>query len=123
MNILTKKYTDLSFFMTKNPYTNDINVVKDGQVFRQGLKNLLFTNPGERMFNHSIGSSVSILNTINMNNISERIEALNSLYNTIYKNDNRIEKLEIDTIDEKTINISYSEKNSNVYSVIDIEKI
>ena len=46
MNILTKKYTDLSFFMTKNPYTNDINVVKDGQVFRQGLKNLLFTNPG-----------------------------------------------------------------------------
>ena len=75
------------------------------------------------MFNHSIGSSVSILNTINMNNISERIEALNSMYNTIYKNDNRIEKLEIDTIDEKTINISYSEKNSNVYSVIDIEKI
>ena len=45
------------------------------------------------------------------------------MYNTIYKNDNRIEKLEIDTIDEKTINISYSEKNSNVYSVIDIEKI
>ena len=123
MNILTKKYTDLSFFMTKNPYTNDINVVKDGQVFRQGLKNLLFTNPGERMFNHSIGSAMSILNTINMNNISERIEALNSMYNTIYTNDNRIEKLEIDTIDEKTINISYSEKNSNVYSVIDIEKI
>lgn len=120
MIISSKKYVDLPFFISKNPFTNDLNVVKDSQVIKQNMKNLIFTAPGERPFNHNLGSGANDLYTIDTNNIQERVPIIYSLYRSILNNDSRIENLDIKYTTSGDINISFSEKNTNLFNELSL---
>lgn len=50
-------YTDIPFFVTKNWFTNDINLIKDTFAIKQSVKNIIMTIRGERPFNLLFGGN------------------------------------------------------------------
>jgi phage baseplate assembly protein W len=58
MLIKNLHYTDIPFFISKNGFTNDLNVIKDLGAIRQSIKNIIMTNNGERSFDHAFGCSI-----------------------------------------------------------------
>ena len=43
MIINNTKWVDIPFFLTKNEYTNDINLIKDSNAIRSSIKNIIAT--------------------------------------------------------------------------------
>ena len=58
MLVNKKTYSDLPFFISKNGFTNDLNLIKDLTTVRQALKNIVLTNIGERPFDDSFGGNM-----------------------------------------------------------------
>lgn len=58
MLISKQTYSDLPFFITRNAFTNDLNVIRDLTVIRQSLKNIILTSNGERAFNYNFGGNI-----------------------------------------------------------------
>lgn len=59
-NFMLKKnitYSDIPFFMTKNSFTGDLNLVKDLYAIKQALKNLVMTIKREKPFNYLFGAN------------------------------------------------------------------
>lgn len=63
MAILTpnKLYKDIDFSFTAHPETKDIVKKIDVNSIKQSIKSLLFTYPGERLFQPEIGSQIRTL--------------------------------------------------------------
>lgn len=51
-------YSDIPFFLSKNTFTEDFNLVKNLSSIRQSLKNIILTNKKERPFNVDFGGSL-----------------------------------------------------------------
>ena len=51
-------YSDLPFFITKNYFTRDLNLVKKLNCIKQSVKNIVLTNYGERPFNYRFGGNL-----------------------------------------------------------------
>lgn len=58
MLIKNLQYTDIPFFISKNGFTNDLNVIRDLGAIRQSIKNIIMTNNGERSFDNAFGCSI-----------------------------------------------------------------
>jgi hypothetical protein len=58
--MLKKKqdFKDIPFFISKNPFTNDLNTVNNLPAIRQALKNIILTNNGERSFDYEFGGNL-----------------------------------------------------------------
>ncbi|WLW37391.1 baseplate wedge subunit [Synechococcus phage S-RS29] len=54
----SRSFSDLSISMQKNPFTDDISVVKNDNSIKQAIKNLILTSPGEKPFQPTVGSNV-----------------------------------------------------------------
>ena len=52
------KYSDLDFFLNKNYKTNDISLKKEIDALSQSVKNIILTDPGERMFDPYFGAGI-----------------------------------------------------------------
>ena len=52
---------DIAMAFSKNPFTDDANVVKNDNAIKQAIKNLVLTTPGEKPFQPLTGSSVNDL--------------------------------------------------------------
>ena len=50
-------YSDIPFFMTKNSFTGDLNLVKDLYAIKQALRNLVMTIKREKPFNYLFGAN------------------------------------------------------------------
>ena len=50
-------YNDIPFIMSKNPFTGDLNTVKDVYAINQSVKNIIMTIAGERPFNILFGGN------------------------------------------------------------------
>ena len=61
MATLQKIYSDIDFMFTKKPVTGDIALSYDAQSVTRSIKNLIFTNRFERLWNPDIGSNISLL--------------------------------------------------------------
>ena len=57
----SRAFKDIAVMMGKNPFTDDVNVVKNGNAIKQSIKNLILTTPGEKPFQPLIGSNVYTL--------------------------------------------------------------
>lgn len=55
---ISKPFTDLSLTLGINPITNDILTIRNETAIAKAVKNLVFTYPGERFFQPSIGSKI-----------------------------------------------------------------
>jgi len=54
-------FKDFNFNFKPHPVTEDLQVVKDSADIKQSIKSLLLTRKGERLFNSSLGTSLSDL--------------------------------------------------------------
>lgn len=50
-------YNDIPFVMSRNPFTGDLNTVKDVYAIKQSVKNIVMTIAGERPFNILFGGN------------------------------------------------------------------
>jgi len=53
-----RQFVDISLSFLRNPVSNDILLVKNENAIKNSIKNLIFTNLGERFFNPLLGSTV-----------------------------------------------------------------
>lgn len=51
-------YSDLNFFISKNPFNNDFAIKKDQNAIKQSIKNIVLTAIGERPFDKNFGTTV-----------------------------------------------------------------
>jgi phage baseplate assembly protein W len=77
-------YSDLPFFFTKNEFTDDINLKKDGNAITYSLQNIVLTRLGERPFDNEFGTSINDILFENVDNDDVRltrykIEIINSV--------------------------------------------
>ena len=54
----------------KNPLTNDLITIKDRNAIARSIKNIVFTVPGEKVFNENFGSKISELLFDNMDDLT-----------------------------------------------------
>jgi phage baseplate assembly protein W len=57
----SRSFSDLSINFSRNPFTDDLSVVKNDNSIKQAVKNLILTAPGEKPFQPLVGSSVTSL--------------------------------------------------------------
>ena len=57
----SRSFSDLSINFSRNPFTDDLSVVKNDNSIKQAVKNLIMTAPGEKPFQPLVGSSVTNL--------------------------------------------------------------
>jgi phage baseplate assembly protein W len=51
-------YSDIPFFISKNSFTNDLNLVNDLSAIRQSVKNIIMSDLGDRAFDFDFGSGL-----------------------------------------------------------------
>lgn len=56
--IIKNVFSDLPMFLTKNSFTNDMNLKKDLSCIRESIKNIVLTNTGERAFDYNFGGNI-----------------------------------------------------------------
>ena len=56
--IIKNVFSDLPMFLTKNSFTNDMNLKKDLACIRESIKNIVLTNTGERAFDYNFGGDI-----------------------------------------------------------------
>ena len=87
-------YSDLPFFLSKNSFTSDLNLVKNLNAIKQSVKNLILTNYGERSFNYRLGGN--IYEKMFENYSYELVSDLqNSIGGTVQEYESRIELTQI----------------------------
>jgi phage baseplate assembly protein W len=112
--ILKNVFSDLPMFLTKNSFTNDINLRKDLGCIRDSIKNIILTNTGERSFDFEFGGNIYALLFENLDKFQlsgYRISIANKI--------NRYEP----RVDVTQVHINYGIKDINIvieYSVISL---
>lgn len=94
--MLNKKqlYSDIPFFLSKNPFTRDINLVKGVNAIKQSVKNIVLTARREKPFNFLFGGNPRDFLFENIN--SERLlECKYRIANTLNTFESRIVVREI----------------------------
>ena len=67
---ISQGFKDISMSFQTNPLTSDLIAMKNENAIARSVKNIVFTNPGEKFFNEDFGSEVSQLLFENVDNIS-----------------------------------------------------
>lgn len=107
-------YNDIPFIMSKNPFTGDINTVKDVYAVRQSIRNIVMTIRGERPFNDSFGAN-PINNLFDTLTTLMEIECKNLIQNAIATYEPRVKLTQI-IIDQSKVNPN----KINIFVVYDI---
>tara|TARA_B100000131_G_scaffold89911_1_gene86587 strand:+ start:394 stop:813 length:420 start_codon:yes stop_codon:yes gene_type:complete len=58
---LSQGFKDIAIAFGKNPFTDDVNAVKNDNSIKQSVRNLILTTPGEKPFQPLTGSRVNEL--------------------------------------------------------------
>ena len=56
---ISQGFKDVSMTFQRHPLTNDLIALKNEQAIARSLRNIVFTNPGEKFFNQNFGSRIS----------------------------------------------------------------
>jgi phage baseplate assembly protein W len=70
MATLQKIYSDIDFTFIRKPGTNDVALSYDAQAVTRSIRNLILTNPFERLWNPGFGTNLSALLFENISPIS-----------------------------------------------------
>jgi len=54
----SRSFNDIGMAFGKNPFTDDVSIVKDDNAIKQSIRNLVMTTPGEKPFQPNIGCGV-----------------------------------------------------------------
>lgn len=70
MATLQKIYSDIDFTFTRKPGTHDVALSYDAQAVTRSIRNLILTNPYERLWNPGLGTNLGALLFENISPIS-----------------------------------------------------
>jgi len=56
---ISQGFKDVSMTFQRHPLTDDLIALKNEQAIARSLRNIVFTNPGEKFFNQNFGSRIS----------------------------------------------------------------
>ena len=56
---VNQKYKDISMSFDTNPLNNDLIGLKDSRAIARSIRNIVFTQPGEKFFQPDFGSKIS----------------------------------------------------------------
>lgn len=110
-------FSDFFSDFSKHPITKEVARVKNDQSIKQSIKNLIFTNYGERLFQPNIGSNVNRI-LFEPNDIAAAEDLKYHIQATINQNEPRVNLLEVDAIidqikDSISVNIVFAIVNTS----------
>ena len=107
----SRSFKDIGMAFGKNPFTDDVSLVKDDNAIKQSIRNLVMTSPGEKLFQPWLGCRVKEmlfepLDMFTAQSIQDEI------INTINQHDERIRLTNVEVIpnvgnDRLNISIQY----------------
>ena len=56
---VNQKYKDISMSFQTNPLNDDLIALKDSSAIARSIRNIVFTQPGEKFFNPNFGSRIT----------------------------------------------------------------
>ncbi len=114
---ISQSFKDLSPTLKVNPITGDLVALKNSNAIARSLKNLVFTDQGERFFAPETGGNVKALLFDNMDSlVASRVE--DSITQTIAFNEPRVELISV----KATPNFDYNEIDVRIqYTIIGLE--
>ena len=68
---VNQKFKDISMSFKTNPLNDDLIGIKDANAIARSLKNIVFTQPGEKFFDPDFGSRISESLFENVDDVSE----------------------------------------------------
>jgi phage baseplate assembly protein W len=107
---LSKGFKDISLSFQVNPLNYDLIATKNETAIARSVRNLIFTQPGERFFNQNLGSRVSRILFENLDDISASI-LKDEIENTINNYEPRVELIDVKVepnYDEGEFNVTIS---------------
>ena len=114
---VSKGFKDLSMTFQVNPVNYDLIALKNETAIARSIRNLVFTQPGEKFFNQNLGSRVSRQLFENMDAISASIIE-DEIRDTINKYEPRVRLVNVEVrpnYDENEFNVTI------VYRIVGID--
>ena len=122
-NTVNRRYSDLNFFFTENPRTNDVSKKLNEEAVKQAIRNLVLTKNYERPFHPEIGSPIYGLLFEPYSDIVKNM-IIRSISSLIEQYEPRAELLDVDVEerpDQNGINITIVFKIVNTTKPITLE--
>jgi phage baseplate assembly protein W len=92
---VSKSFKDISLSLQVNPLNYDLIDIKNETAIARSIRNLVFTLPGERFFNQTLGSKVSQSLFENIDDVSASI-LQDEIANTIENYEPRVDLIGVD---------------------------
>jgi len=116
---VSKAFKDISLSLQVNPLNYDLIDIKNETAIARSIRNLVFTFPGERFFNQTLGSKVSQSLFENIDDVSASI-LQDEIQNTIENYEPRVDLISVD------VQPNYDEYEFNVtvrYYIVGIDAL
>ena len=109
---VSKNFKDISSSFQISPLNFDLIAIKNETAIARSIRNLVFTIPGERFFNETLGSTISKSLFENINDISAEI-IRNQIESVIQNYEPRVDLISVEVLpnyEENSfdVNISYN---------------
>jgi phage baseplate assembly protein W len=101
MIIKKQQYSDIPFFISKNSFTGDLNLVKDVSAIRQSVQNIILTNQGERPFDYYFGPSL-FQNIFENLTVELILDVQTKIVTNLKKYENRVDVIDVVVTESKT---------------------
>jgi len=114
---ISKGFKDISAVFEVNPLNDDLIVLKNSNAIARSIRNLIFTNRGDKPFNPFLGSRVNQMLFDPMDQISS-VSLRSEIERTINSFEPRV------NLDKVTVNPNYDENQYDIvikYQVIGID--
>jgi len=93
---VSQGFKDISMSFQSNPLSSDLIALKNETAIARSIRNIVFTIPGEKIFNENFGSKVSKVLFENFDDISASI-IQDEIENSILNYEPRVELIEVKT--------------------------
>lgn len=113
----SQSFKDISMTLKVNPITDDIVALKNANAIARSLRNLVFTDQGERFFEPELGGNIKSLLFENMDSLTAS-DVEDSISQTIRLQEPRVELIEV----KATPNFDYNEMDVRLqYRIVGLE--
>lgn len=92
---ISKEFKDISLSLQVNPINNDLITIKNETAIARSIRNLIFTLPGEKFFNQSLGSNITQSLFENIDDVSSA-SIQSEIRSTIENYEPRVELISVD---------------------------
>ena len=114
---VSKEFKDISLSLQINPLNYDLIAIKNETAIARSIRNLVFTLPGEKFFNQTLGSNISQSLFESLDDVSAAA-IQDEISNTIRNYEPRVDLINVD------VSPNYGENEFNVtirYYIVGID--